>query len=81
MCDKEHIGKTFEDGKISFTASERFYNGGPITEKELLELFKEFDSANLFGNTCVGIFEKAGLGDPKSVLTIKGIKHVQVYQI
>jgi len=27
ICDKEHIGKTFEEGEICFKASEKFIMG------------------------------------------------------
>ncbi|MFA6064613.1 MAG: DUF424 family protein [archaeon] len=81
VCDKEHIGKTFEEGEICFKASERFYNGEEITEEKLLEMLKECDSANLFGNKCVGIALKKDLVSEKSILTIKGIKHVQIYHM
>ena len=81
ICDKEHIGKTYEEGELSFTAYERFYKGEEITEKEMLDMLTEADSANLFGNNCVGIAEKHGLVSTKSVIKIKGIKHAQIYQI
>ena len=81
ICDKEHVGKTYEEGEISFTASEKFYKGEEITEKEMLEMLNEADSANLFGNKCVEIALKKNLVSEKSVLKIKGIKHVQIYHI
>ena len=81
ICDKEHVGKTYEEGEISFNASERFYKGEEITEKEMLEMLLEADSANLFGNKCVEIALKHGLVSEKSIIKIKGIKHVQIYQI
>ena len=81
VCDKEHIGKTFEEGEICFTASERFYNGEEITEKQLEQLLKEADSVNLFGNKCVDIAIKKGYLGEKSYILIKGIKHAQIYTI
>jgi hypothetical protein len=81
VCDKEHIGKTFEDGPISFTASVRFYSGEEITEKELEKLLTECDSANLFGNKCVEVAIKKELVSEKSIKTICGIKHAQIYLI
>ncbi|MEI7961220.1 MAG: DUF424 family protein [archaeon] len=81
ICDKEHVGKTYEEGEIAFTASERFYKGEEITEKEMLEMLLEADSANLFGNKCVEIAKKHGLVSEKSILIIKGIKHVQICQM
>ena len=79
-CDKEHLGKTFEEGELSFTASERFYKGNEVTEKELEEMIEGADSVNLFGNKCVGIAEKMGYVSEKSIRKIKGIKHAQIYK-
>jgi hypothetical protein len=81
VCDKEHLGKTFEEGQISFTVSIRFFGGEKVTEKELKKLFKEFASINLFGDKCVEIAEKEGLITPTSIVKICGIKHAQVYKI
>lgn len=81
VCDKEHLGKTFEEGEISFTVSERFFGGEEITEKELIQLIKEFNSVNLFGNKCVEIAEKEGLISSASIIKIKGIKHAQIYHL
>jgi hypothetical protein len=81
VCDKEHIGKTFEEGNICFTASERFYKGEEVTKEELLKLLEEADSINLFGNKCVGIAIEKGLVGEKSIIVIKGIKHAQVYRL
>ncbi len=81
VCDKEHLGKKFEEGEISFTASEKFYNGQDITEEELNKLLDEADSINLFGDKCVTIAQKKGIVGEKSVIKIKGIKHAQVYKV
>ena len=80
VCDKEHIGKEFEDGKIFFRASEKFYKGNEITEKELIKLAKDVDSINAFGNKCCKILEKEGLISENSTILIAGIKHAQVYR-
>ncbi len=81
VCDKEHLGKTFTEGEIEFTASKKFYEGEEITEEELNKILDEADSVNLFGNKCVGIAEKKGLVSEKGTLKIKGIKHAQVYKM
>ena len=81
VCDKEHLGKTYEDGKLFFEVRERFFSGNKITEKELVELMKEADSINFFGNKCVEIGKKEGLISESNVITIKGVRHAQVYKI
>lgn len=81
VCDKEHIGKTFEEGNICFTASPKFYAGEEITPEDLEKLLDEAESINLFGNKCVEIAIKKGIVSEKSVILIKGIKHAQVYTL
>ncbi|MCX6804127.1 MAG: DUF424 family protein [Candidatus Diapherotrites archaeon] len=81
VCDKEYIGKTFEEGNICFTASERFYKGEEVTKDELEKMLTENNSANLFGNKCVSIALEKGLVGEKSIIVIKGIKHAQIYRL
>jgi uncharacterized protein len=81
VCDKEHLGKEFEDGKIAFKASEKFYGNEKITKKEIIENTKIVNSINLFGNKCVEILENEGLIKENNVILIKGIKHAQIYRV
>ncbi|NMA44793.1 MAG: DUF424 family protein [Candidatus Diapherotrites archaeon] len=81
ICDKEHLNKTYEEGNISFTVSEKFFGGTKVSEKKLKELFKNSNSINLFGNKCVEIAQKEGLITESSVIKIQGIKHAQIYGI
>ena len=81
VCDKEHLGKKFEDEKLYFNVSEKFFGNEEITEKEFLELIKEATSINLFGNKCVKIAQREGLITETSVIFIKGIKHAQIDQL
>lgn len=81
VCDKEHLGKTFEEGNICFIASERFYGKEEITPEELREMLKEADSINLFGDKCVEIAIKEGFVGEKNFILIKGIKHAQTYRV
>ena len=81
VCDKEHLGKTFEDKNLFFEVREKFYGGDEVSAEELVELIKESDSINFFGNKCVEIAKKEGLISETNVITIKGIEHAQVYTI
>jgi hypothetical protein len=81
VCDKEHLGKNFEEGKIFFTATKKFYEGKEVTEKELEKLLDDFWTANFFGNKCTEIAKRKGLITDSETISIKGIKHAQVYHI
>jgi hypothetical protein len=81
VCDKEHLGKKFEDEKLEFNASEKFFGNEEINEEELINMANEVTSINLFGDKCVEILQREGLISESSVIFIKGIKHAQIYQI
>lgn len=81
ICDKEYLGKTFENEKISFSVSERFFGGEEINKDELFELVTNADSVNLFGNNCITLLEKEGLINQSSIIIINGIKHAQIYKL
>ena len=81
VCDKEHLGKEFEEGEIFFFLFERFYKGKKVTEKELEELLQQADSINLFGNKCVEVALNQKLISEKNIILIKGIKHAQIYRV
>ena len=81
VCDREHLGKTFEEGNLFFEVREKFYGGEEINKEQLIELIKDADSINFFGNKCIEIAIKEGLISESNVITIKGVRHAQVYKI
>jgi len=81
ICDKDLIGKEFEDGKIFFRASEKFYGNQEFSEKEIIEMALESDSINVFGNKSSELLEREGLISENNVIIIAGIKHAQLYKI
>ena len=81
VCDKEHLGKSFEEGNLFVEVREKFYGGEEIEREQLIELIKEADSVNFFGNKCIEIAIKEGLISESNVIIISGIKHAQAYVI
>ena len=81
VCDDKHLGKKYEDGKIEFKVSEKFFGGDSINDEELTKLIKAADTINAFGNECTAILEREGLISENSVILISGIKHAQVYRV
>ncbi len=57
-----------------------FYGEEEIGE-EIVELVKASDSANLIGNSLVGLLEEKGIVDPESVVRIGGEKHAVIIRI
>ncbi|KHO54885.1 MAG: DUF424 family protein [Candidatus Diapherotrites archaeon] len=80
-CDKELLGKTLQEGEITFEVRESFYKGFEISEEKLGELLKEAENANLVGEKVVRIALKKGLINEKSIKLIKNVPHVQIYKL
>jgi hypothetical protein len=80
-CDKELLGKTLEQGKISFTVYESFYGSRIVKKKELLELLEDNENINLVGKKCVGLALEKGLIKESSIIRIKGIPHAQIFKL
>ena len=76
MCDKDLIGKTFEENELSLTVSESFYNGREISDKEeLLKIIKNAPNMNIIGKESVDFAVKNHVIDKSNVILIKKIPH------
>lgn len=76
MCDKDLIGKTFEENELSLTVSENFYNGREISDKkELLKIIKNAPNMNIVGKESVDFAIKNHLIDKNSVILIKKVPY------
>ena len=54
MCDKDLIGKIFEEKELSLRVSESFYNGKEISDKkELLRIIKNAPNLNILGKESI----------------------------
>lgn len=80
-CDKELIGKKFEEGKLQILVSKEFYGGRIISIQSLIQYLKEATIANLVGKNTVDCAIKIGLIDPDCVLKIQGIPHAQMVKM
>ena len=76
-CDKELLGKKFEEGKFQLDVKESFYKGEETTEEKAIEIMrnmsKEDSTFNIVGEKSVATAIKAGVIDEISVGKIKGI--------
>ncbi len=77
-CDAELLGETFTDGSVRITVNEAFYGGHRAEPSELSKRMKEATIMNLVGNRVVALAIAEGHACEEDVLTIDGIKHVQV---
>ena len=76
MCDKDLIGKTFEENELSLTVSENFYNGREVSDKkELLKIIKNAPNMNIIGKESVDFAIKNHVIDKNNVILIKKIPY------
>lgn len=82
ICDKELLGKCFEEGKFQLHIKESFFKGDEKTEEEVIEIMqdmsKEDATFNIVGKKSVNAAIKCGLVSKDSVKKIQRIPFVLV---
>lgn len=81
VCDADVLGESFENGPVSLEVTEEFYGGDDAVRADadaVVEGLYDADTANLVGETCVGVAVDAGLIDEERVLDVGGTLHAQL---
>ena len=77
-CDKELLGKIFEEGKFQLNVKENFYGGKEVSSEELGKIFsdmkKEDATFNLAGGKVIEVALETGVMEEKNVGEVDGIK-------
>ncbi|MDP3881719.1 MAG: DUF424 family protein [Nanoarchaeota archaeon] len=77
ICDKELIGKKFEEGKRQLDIKESFFKGQEVNEEECLKIIslevREDATFNIVGEKSIKTAIKAGIIAPESVAKIEGV--------
>jgi len=77
ICDKELVGKKFEEGKKQIDLTTTFFKGEEKTEQEVCEIIedmrREDATFNIVGKKACGIAIEAGLIDESCILHISGV--------
>ncbi len=81
-CDADVMGKTFENGDISLTVEEAFYDGEDaergVTEERMAQSLASCTTANLVGTRTVAVAIDNGFVDEERVMEIDGTRHAQL---
>ncbi len=82
ICDKELLGKYFEQENLQLDIKESFYKGEEFSEKKAIELIKDFTKEdatfNIVGKKSVQTSLKAGIIEKKGIKEIAGIPYALV---
>jgi hypothetical protein len=78
VCDADLLGETFENGDLSLTVNEEFYEGEPADENRIVDRLAKCSVANIVGTEAVELAVEHGFVDEENVLDIDGTRHAQL---
>lgn len=81
VCDPAVLGETFEDGPVTLTVDEDFYDGESVNEQAVVESLARCAVANIVGTDAVEVAIEHGFVDEANVLDIEGTRHAQLLQM
>ncbi|MCD6370669.1 MAG: DUF424 domain-containing protein [Thermoplasmata archaeon] len=77
-CDRELLGKKFEEGEFHIEVKKDFYYESYVSDKTFLNSMKIATIANLVGEHVIQLAIKEGYIDKDAILRIDGIPHAQM---
>ncbi|MCU4800503.1 DUF424 domain-containing protein [Halobacteria archaeon HArc-gm2] len=78
VCDPDVLGETFENGKVSLTVDEAFYDGEEADEQTVVDSLARCSVANLVGTDSVALAVEHGFVEEENVLDLDGTRHAQL---
>jgi hypothetical protein len=81
VCDKEIIGKKFQEGELTLMLETSFYKGAEASENEIKEALSCATIANIAGEKAIACAVECGCIDPDTVIFIDGVPHAQMVRI
>lgn len=83
ICDKELVGKKFEEGKKQLEVSENFFGGEEMSKEEIIKLIerqaKEDASFNIAGKESVAAAVESGLAEEETVGYVQEIPIILIF--
>ncbi|MFA5176410.1 MAG: DUF424 family protein [Candidatus Nanoarchaeia archaeon] len=79
ICDKDILGKVFEENEVELNVSEKFYKGNLVDEEEIIKIIKNERNINLVGENTIKIAEKLDLAE--NIKTIKNIPYMEIFEV
>ncbi|MBS1267081.1 MAG: hypothetical protein MAG795_01052 [Candidatus Woesearchaeota archaeon] len=73
ICDKEILGKKFEDSDRIIDTTSEFYQGSESSPEIILELIKTAYTINVVGKKSVNLCIKNKIINSENVINIKGV--------
>ncbi len=80
-CDKDLLGKKFEEEDIQLDVSKTFYGGDETEKDEICDKIKKSNIVNLVGKNIIDAVVEAGFGSEDDILWVDGVPHLQLIMI
>lgn len=81
VCDRDVLGESFEDGSVSITVNEEFYDGDRVDEQAVIEALSRAHVANIVGTRAVALAVEHGFVEEANVLEIGETVHAQLIRL
>jgi hypothetical protein len=78
VCDAALLGESFENGDLSLTVNEEFYDGEEADEETVVNSLANCSVANIVGTRAVEIAVEHGFVEEENVLDIGETRHAQL---
>lgn len=79
ICDKNILGKTFEEGEMQINISERFYKGEVVDGNAIVKEMFDAEVLNIIGNKIVELALKNNIIKRENIANICGVAHAEIY--
>ena len=81
VCDRDLLGKTFEEGKLCLTVEASFFGEDLATAREVEEALAGATIANMVGERAVACAMVTSCIDDKNVIRIDGVPTAQMVRM
>ena len=81
VCDKDLMGKNFEEGELTLKISERFYKGEEATEGDVITSLRRATIANLVGKRAIKCAVDHDFIEEACVIFVDGVPHAQMVKL
>jgi len=81
VCDRDLLGKSFEEGALSLNISERFYKGEEATEGDVIASLQRATIANLVGERTIKCAIDNDFIEEACVIFVDGVPHAQMVKL
>jgi len=78
VCDKELLGKRFENQEAQLDLTTEFYKGEEMSKEQVTALMKKAYIVNMVGENAIKSGIEADIVSKSNIIRIKNIPHAQV---